>query len=61
MLRVKIDTDNDAFAGDGASEVARLLRLIAQRIEGGALDGSVRDINGNKCGSFDLRLEQEQD
>lgn len=61
MLRVKIDTDNDAFVGNGAEEVARLLRIIAKKIEGGALDGSVRDCNGNKCGSFDLRLEQEQE
>lgn len=61
MLRVKIDTDNDAFAGDGAGEVARLLRNIAERVAGGQMDGIVRDINGNTCGSFDLRLEQEQD
>ena len=57
MLRVRIDTDNDAFAGNGEQEVARLLRKVATRVEGGEFDGVIVDINGNRCGSFDLRLE----
>ena len=63
MLRVQIDTDNDAFAGDGEQEVARLLRKVAKRVEGGEFDGVIVDINGNRCGAFDLRLEllQEED
>lgn len=60
MLRVRIDTDNDAFAGDGEQEVARLLRKVAKRVEGGEFDGVIVDINGNRCGSFDLRLELPQ-
>jgi len=60
MLRVKIETDNDAFAGYGEREVARLLRLVAERVEDGQLDGQLIDINGNRCGSFDLRLEAPQ-
>lgn len=63
MLRVQIDTDNDAFAGNGEQGVARLLRNVAERVEDGQLDGVILDINGNRCGSFDLRLEllQEED
>jgi hypothetical protein len=60
MLRVKIETDNDAFAGHGEQEVARLLRLVADRVEDGQLDGQLMDINGNRCGAFDLRLEAPQ-
>lgn len=57
MLRVQIKTDNDAFADLGALEVARLLRKVATRVEGGEFDGVIVDINGNQCGAFDLRLE----
>ena len=57
MLRVQIKTDNDAFAGNGEQEVARLLRKVAKRVEGGEFDGVIVDIYGNRCGSFDLRLE----
>lgn len=60
MLRVRIDTDNDAFAGAGEQEVARLLRVVARRVEEGHMDGVICDINGNRCGSFDLRLELPQ-
>ncbi len=57
MLRVKIETDNAAFAVDGQQEVARLLRKVADRVANGELDGAVVDINGNRCGAFDLRLK----
>ena len=57
MLRVQIKTDNDAFAGYGELEVARLLRKVAKRVEGGEFDGVIVDMNGNQCGAFDLRLE----
>lgn len=62
MFRLKIDTDNDAFAdGNGLSEVASLLRRIAQQVEGGRLDCKVIDSNGNTCGQWDLRLERSQE
>jgi hypothetical protein len=60
MLRVKIETDNDAFSGDGEREVARLLRKVADRVLRGELDGVLLDSNGNRCGAFDLRLERLQ-
>ena len=63
MLRVRIETENDAFSGDGEREVARLLRALAIRVEAGEVDGVIRDINGNRCGAFDLRIDalQEED
>jgi hypothetical protein len=60
MLRVLVSTEGDAFAGHGEQECARLLRLVADRVEDGQLDGQLMDINGNHCGGFDLRLEALQ-
>jgi hypothetical protein len=60
MLRVLVSTKNDAFAVHGEQECARLLRLVAARVEDGQLDGQLMDINGNHCGGFDLRLEAPQ-
>lgn len=63
MLRLRINTDNDAFAdGDGPSEVARLLRLVAIHVEtGDEFDGVIRDSNGNTCGQWDLRFDRSQE
>ena len=52
MLRVLVSTTGDAFAGHGEQECARLLRLVADRVEDGQLDGRLLDINGNHCGGF---------
>ena len=60
MLRVLVSTQGDAFAGHGEQECARLLRLVAERVEDGQLDGQLLDINGNHCGGFDLRLDALQ-
>lgn len=63
MLRLRIDTDNDAFAGGcGPAEVARLLRIVSIDVEyGDRLDGVIRDSNGNTCGQWDLRFERSQE
>ena len=55
-FNLKIATGNAAFSGDDhGAEIARILRLVAQRIEyAGSLpegmDGTVSDLNGNHCG-----------
>ena len=63
MLRLRINTDNDAFArGMGRQELADILRALAYRIvHFEELDGSVRDRNGNTCGQWDLRFERSQE
>jgi hypothetical protein len=63
MLRLRIDTDNDAFAdGWGPAEVARLLRIVSIEVEcGDKFDGVIRDSNGNTCGQWDLRFERSQE
>ena len=54
---VSIRTDNSAFDGDHGAEVARILRALADRIEGAALDEyfPLRDINGNNVGEAGLK------
>ncbi len=53
MFTLTLETLNEAF--DGANhpiELARILRVVANRIEAGQTEGNVRDINGNRVGSF---------
>jgi hypothetical protein len=45
------DCDNAAFE-EAASETARILRDIAERVEGGRLEGRVMDVNGNSVGNY---------
>ena len=58
MITITIKTDGAAFDnGYKAPEVAAILRTIADRISG-ADDINVpiviRDINGNRCGSYEV-------
>lgn len=56
MFTLKIETDNAAFEDDNLlAEVARILRVAADKVEQGDHPASLRDVNGNKVGdlSFD--------
>lgn len=51
-INIRIDTDNAAFE-DMPTEVARILRDAADKLEAGHIDGfSLRDINGNTVGEL---------
>ena len=51
MLKLFIETDNAAFADQPATELARILRALADRIERDPESYiPLRDINGNKVG-----------
>ena len=56
---ISMTTDNDAFAGDPAPEVARILRRIADRVEDGNGAGgkyqTIFDINGSDVGRWRLK------
>lgn len=60
MLKIEIKTGNAAFGdGDnvsleGKSELGRLIRKIATQVEVGLDSGNAIDINGNKCGHWEL-------
>lgn len=50
-IKIQIETGNSAFEDEPASEIARILRGAATRIELGYTDGfPLFDINGNRCG-----------
>jgi hypothetical protein len=49
---LEIDCDNTTFDESPATEVARILRETAGRVEEGVWPGNLRDSNGNTVGSF---------
>lgn len=50
MFELKFDTDNAAFEDN--SQIGRILREVANHIDGGCLSNTIRDINGNVVGRF---------
>ena len=53
-FRLEIELENDAFRDSG--ELPRILRAVAKRIEDGERSGTVMDINGNSCGSWEKEM-----
>lgn len=49
-LTIKIEMDNAAFDGGAHDEAARILRALAKKIEAGAWNTAIMDVNGNKVG-----------
>ena len=49
-----IQTLNAAFEEDPEQELARVLRKLADDIEGGKREGRLMDVNGNSVGDFEL-------
>lgn len=56
-LNININTENDAFAGQEGKELARILRAMAQKLDGEDFDNDMqyqwklKDANGNTCGT----------
>lgn len=57
QFRVLIGVGNAAFDPEPGYEIARILREVADKIEGGQTDGGALDINGNSVGKFGFRSE----
>lgn len=51
-FKLWITMENAAFEDEPMTEVCRILRDVARRIEAGEIDGSIRDINGNRVGQY---------
>ncbi len=47
---LEIECDNAAFEDEPATEIGRILREAAKRVEDGNIDFPLRDINGNTVG-----------
>lgn len=59
-----IDLENDAFSPDAEPEVARILRVVADKLEqnpGYPMYQTVFDVNGNDVGRFRLPAELRDD
>jgi hypothetical protein len=54
MFKLTIQTDNAAFTDQEETEVARILREIATKLENGRSGGFPRDANGNNVGEWEL-------
>lgn len=60
MLKLFIETDNAAFADEPATELARILRRLAERIERDPASYIVlRDVNGNRVGECQISESEE--
>jgi len=54
-IQITIRTANAAFAEAPATEIARILKTLAQNLEDGHVDSlPLHDFNGNNVGSFDV-------
>lgn len=59
MFNLEIATDNDAFADGAGTEIARLLRELANKIEDHSTSatGTMRDYNGTTVASWRLDVD----
>jgi hypothetical protein len=55
LFKLKIETGNAAFEEEPAEEIIRILesQVIGQRAKGYE-SGTLRDLNGNECGAWEL-------
>lgn len=59
---LRINTENEAFHNEDAgesvhdpnNEVARIIKVVARKLEMGSTDGVCIDANGNKVGEWSL-------
>jgi len=57
MLKIEMSLANSAFCETNGDEIARILRVLADKAEGCQLDGvcfNLRDINGNTIGTCEI-------
>jgi hypothetical protein len=63
MIRLEITTSGAAFDGAPASEVARVLDMLARRIRADLIvpgdDRPIYDINGARCGAIEWTLDDD--
>jgi hypothetical protein len=57
---IKINMDNTAFENRPATELARILRALAKRVEAGQNYVPLMDFNGNKVGEFNIVIPRDK-
>lgn len=53
MFSLEFEQENAAFGETGPEcdvETARILRILADKVENGCTDGPISDVNGNRIG-----------
>lgn len=58
MFKMEVRLGNAAFDEAPMSELARILRIVADALEAGTLGAPVHDFNGNQVGRFDVTGER---
>lgn len=53
-VTIKIDIKGSAFEEIPEQEISRILRKVANKIEGGNTEFKILDVNGNSCGSVKI-------
>lgn len=56
-LNVWVSSLNDAM--QSREDAVAALREVVDRLERGDSEGVIKDINGNRVGDFDLRIEED--
>lgn len=59
MVKIELETGNEAFSADRRGEIARILNEIAVDIINGAHAGPISDTNGNTVGWFGINEQED--
>lgn len=54
MVRIEFATDNAAFTQGPATEITRILEMLANKVREGNFRIRITDINGNKIGTMTI-------
>jgi hypothetical protein len=57
MFKIQFSTSNAAFEGNPTrelEEITRILERVSEELGGGSRGGYIRDVNGNKIGTWKL-------
>ena len=69
MFKLEFETGNAAFDDDADAntnnnareEIARILRDVAHRVRDGSDGGFIRDVSGNRIGTWDFEPYEEEE
>ena len=60
-FRLKIDSENAALVGPTATmEIERILNKVRGQVATGHESGIIMDVNGNRVGSWDLEVTEDE-
>lgn len=53
-VSITFNTNNEQFSDDKLTEVSKVLKNVAKKIEGGSKSGNIADCNGNNIGKYSV-------